>query len=121
MVTPTHPPDFIYKVASREVYDASVATGRFLGQPVDHADGYIHFSTATQLGDTIRLYFAGLADQVLFQVAAVPLGPALKWEPSRNGALFPHLYSELPMSAVTNVAHLDVPADGRLNLPDWVQ
>ena len=113
-------PDFIYKVASREVYDASLAAGRFLGQPVDLADGYIHFSTTGQLGETIRLYFAGLAGQVLFQVAA-PLGAALRWEASRNGALFPHLYGELPMNAVRNLAHLDVPADGRLQLPDWVQ
>ena len=121
MVTPMHTPDFIYKVASREVYDASVAAGRFLGQPVDHADGYIHFSTAAQLGETIRLYFAGLADQVLFQVATAPLGAALRWEASRNGALFPHLYGELPMSTVTRVARADVPADGRLQLPDWVK
>jgi uncharacterized protein (DUF952 family) len=114
-------PDFIYKVASREVYDASLAAGRFLGQPVDLADGYVHFSTAAQLGETIRLYFAGLTGQVLFQVAAAPLGPALRWEASRNGALFPHLYGELPMNAVRNLAHLDVPADGGLQLPDWVQ
>jgi uncharacterized protein (DUF952 family) len=119
MVTPN--PDFIYKVAAGEVYDASVAAGHFLGQPVDHADGYIHFSTAAQLSETIRLYFAGLAGQVLFQVAALPLGAALRWEPSRNGALFPHLYGELPMSAVLNLARIDVPADGRLQLPDWVK
>lgn len=121
MVTPMRTPDFIYKVASRDVYEASVAAGRFLGQPVDHADGFIHFSTAGQLGETIRLYFAGLGGQVLFQVAAPPLGPALRWEPSRNGALFPHLYGELPMSAIANLAHVDVPADGKLQLPGWVK
>jgi uncharacterized protein (DUF952 family) len=121
MVTPIRSPDFIYKVAARDIYDASVTAGRFLGQPVDHADGYIHFSTAGQLGETIRLHFAGLGSQVLFQVAAAPLGEALKWETSRNGALFPHLYGELPMSAVLNLAPVDVPADGRLNLPDWVK
>ena len=121
MVTPMQNPDFIYKVAARDVYDASVVAGRFLGQPVDQADGFIHFSTAAQLGETIRLYFAGLTDQVLFQVAAAPLGAALRWEASRNGALFPHLYGEMPMSAVLGVAQIEVPADGRLQLPDWVK
>ena len=121
MATPASIPDFVYKVAGREVYDASLAAGRFLGQPVDHADGYIHFSTAAQLADTVRLYFAGLGDQVLFQVATAPLGTALRWEASRNGALFPHLYGELPMDAVLNTAFVDVPADGNLTMPDWVK
>ncbi|MBK8082364.1 MAG: DUF952 domain-containing protein [Devosia sp.] len=114
-------PAFIYKVADREVYEASRQVGRFLGQPVDHADGYIHFSAAAQLGQTIRLYFAGLSGQVLFQVATAPLGQALRWEASRGGDLFPHLFGELPMSAVVNAAVLDVPADGQVALPDWVR
>lgn len=121
MVTPMRNPDFIYKVAGRDVFDASRTAGRFLGQPVDHADGFVHFSTAEQLAETIRLYFAGLRDQVLFQVAAAPLGEALRWEPSRNGALFPHLYGELGMAAVLQSAVVDVPADGKLQLPDWVK
>jgi len=120
MVTQTSNPQFVYKVAGREIFEASRAAGRFLGQPVDHADGYVHFSTAAQLGETIRLHFAGLAQQVLFQVAAPPLGPALRWEASRAGALFPHLYGELAMDAVLNAAVIDVPADGRVQLPEWV-
>ncbi|CAN7153386.1 DUF952 domain-containing protein [Devosia sp. LjRoot16] len=114
-------PEFIYKVASREIYDASLAAGRFVGQPIDLKDGYIHFSSAPQLGETIRLYFAGLGDQVLFQVPAAPLGEALKWEASRDGDLFPHLFASLPMSAVSNMTRLDVPADGLVSLPDWVK
>jgi len=121
MVTPMQTPEFVYKVVSREVYDASIASGLFVGQPIDKADGYIHLSTAEQLGETIRLYFAGLTDQVLFQLAAPSLGAALRWEASRGGALFPHLYGELPMSAVLGVAYVDVPADGLLQLPDWVK
>lgn len=121
MVTPMQSPEFVYKVASREVYDASVAAGSFVGQPVDKEDGYIHFSSAEQLAETIRLYFAGLSGQVLFQVPTAPFGEAMKWEASRGGALFPHLYGELPMSAVGEVAPLDVPADGRVQLPDWVK
>ena len=114
-------PEFIYKVASREIYEASLAAGRFVGQPIDLKDGYIHFSSAPQLGETIRLYFAGLGDQVLFQVPAAPLGEALKWEASRGGDLFPHLFASLPMSAVSNMTRLDVPADGLVSLPDWVK
>ena len=114
-------PEFIYKVASREIYEASLAAGSFVGPPIDLKDGYIHFSSATQLGETIRLYFAGLGDQVLFQVAAAPLGEALQWEASRGGDLFPHLFSPLPMTSVSNMARLDVPADGIVTLPDWVK
>ncbi|KQU92979.1 DUF952 domain-containing protein [Devosia sp. Root105] len=114
-------PEFIYKVASREIYEASLAAGRFVGEPIDLKDGYIHFSSAPQLGETIRLYFAGLGDQVLFQVPAAPLGEALKWEASRGGDLFPHLFASLPMSAVSNMTRLDVPADGLVSLPDWVK
>jgi uncharacterized protein (DUF952 family) len=121
MVTPLQNPEFVYKVVSREVYDASIAAGRFLGQPIDKADGYIHLSTASQLRETIRLYFAGLSDQVLFQLATAPFGAAMKWEASRNGDLFPHLYAELPMSALGKVADIDIAADGSVDLPDWVQ
>jgi len=121
MVTPMQNPDLVYKVVSREVYNASVAAGRFLGQPIDKADGYIHLSTAAQLRETIRLYFAGLSDQVLFQLATAPFGAAMKWEASRNGQLFPHLYAELPMSALGKVADIDIAADGSVDLPDWVK
>lgn len=117
----TEPPEFIYKVASRDIFEASLQAGRFVGQPIDLSDGYIHFSSASQLSETIRLYFAGLADQVLFQVATAPLGDALLWEASRGGDLFPHLYGGLPMSAVLNAAPLDVSADGILALPGWVK
>jgi len=114
-------PEFIYKVADGAVYEASLAAGSFVGQPVDLADGYIHFSTAAQLPETIRRYFAGADNQVLFQVAAAPLGPALKWEPSRGGELFPHLYGPLPMSEVREALRLDVPDDGLVALPGWVR
>lgn len=121
MVTLLHPPEFIYKVASRDIYDASVAAGSFVGQPIDLADGYVHLSSAAQVAETIRLYFAGLVDQMLFQVATVPLGKALVWEPSRGGQLFPHFYGSLPMSAVANATPIDIPIDGVVVLPDWVK
>lgn len=121
MTSPMQTPEFIYKVASREIYEASLAAGNFVGQPIDLADGFIHFSSAVQLAETIRLYFAGLSDQVLFEVPAAPLGDALKWETSRGGDLFPHLFATLPMSAVSNMTRLDVPADGIVALPGWVK
>lgn len=111
----------IYKVCSGEVYDASLAAGRFLGMPVDHKDGYLHFSTAAQLRETLRLYFAGEADLALFSVATDPLGTDLKWEPSRGGDLFPHLFAELPMTSVAENARITVAADGTVDLPDWVR
>ena len=114
-------PDHVYKVASREIYEASQEEGTFVGQPIDLQDGYIHFSTAAQLGETIRLYFAGLKGQVLFAVPVAPFGAAMKWEASRGGELFPDLYAELPMSSVTQMADLDVPADGIVALPEWVK
>src|SRR5690606_9158245 len=91
---------FIYKVASAESVAAAAAAGRFVGMPVDAADGYIHFSTAGQLPQTLALHFAGQAGVVLLAVEAAALGKALRWEPSRAGELFPHLYAALPMSAV---------------------
>jgi len=114
-------PDHVYKVASREIYVASQEEGAFVGQPIDLKDGYIHLSTAAQLAETIRLYFAGLGQQVLFAVPTAPFGEAMKWEASRGGELFPHLYGELPMSSVTRMIDIEVPADGRVSLPEWVK
>jgi uncharacterized protein (DUF952 family) len=114
-------PDFAYKVAPRVLLDAARAKARFLGAPVDFGDGYIHLSTAEQLGETLRRYFAGHRDLVVFAVCVADFGSAIVWEPSRGGALFPHLYAALPMSAVIHVASIDVAADGSVTLPDWVR
>lgn len=89
--------------------------------PVDHADGYVHFSTAPQLRDTLRLHFAGQSRLALFAVEAERLGDALRWEPSRGGQLFPHLYGELPMTAVAERATISVAADGAVDLPEWAR
>ena len=90
-----------------------MAAGRFDGAPVDLADGFIHFSTAAQLRGTAAKHFAGQADLVLAAIRAEALDPAaLRWEPSRGGDLFPHLYAPLPMSAVAFVRNLPLGADG---------
>jgi uncharacterized protein (DUF952 family) len=111
----------IYKVTTPDVFEASLASGRFAGMPVDHADGYVHFSTAEQLRETLRRHFAGQAGLVLFAVEADSLGAALRWEPSRGGALFPHLYGELAMAEISQRATISVGADGEVDLPEWVR
>ncbi len=85
----------VYKIFRRSEWDAFVAAGRSLGAPVDLADGFIHLSTAAQVTETAARHFAGEGDLVLVALDADALGMALRWEPSRAGALFPHLYRPL--------------------------
>jgi uncharacterized protein (DUF952 family) len=90
----------IYKIAPANLWREAERTGAFTGAPVDLADGFIHFSTASQVRETAALHFAGQQDLVLVAVDADALGMALCREPSRGGALFPHLYGTLALSAV---------------------
>ena len=103
--------EVIFKIAPHALWREAEARGTFTGAPVDVRDGYIHFSTATQLEETARRHFAGQRALVLVEVDATVLGPALRWEPSRGGALFPHLYGPLPLTAVRSVVPYVVPAD----------
>lgn len=93
------------------------AAGVFAGAPVDIADGFIHFSTAAQAPETAAKHFAGAGDLVLVAVDGAALGAGLRWEPSRGGALFPHLYGPLPMRAVSRVTPLPLGPDGRHVFP----
>jgi uncharacterized protein (DUF952 family) len=111
----------IYKIASLLVMGASDDAGSFAGMPIDDEDGYIHLSTAEQLRDTLRLHFAGQSGLVLFAVEAAALGEELRWEPSRGGQLFPHLYGELSMELILERAEIEVGADGMVDLPAWVR
>jgi uncharacterized protein (DUF952 family) len=90
----------IYKIVASDEWAAAEAAGAFTGASVDRADGFIHFSTAEQAPETAAKWFAGRGDLTLAAVDAEALGDDLRWEPSRGGALFPHLYAALPMSAV---------------------
>ncbi|WP_417769622.1 DUF952 domain-containing protein [Stappia sp.] len=108
----------IYKISPQADWSAAEAAGRFTGAPVDLADGFIHFSAADQLRETAAKHFAGQADLVLVAVEAEALGTALKWEPSRGGALFPHLYGELPVSAAAWVRPLPLGPDGAHVFPE---
>ncbi len=108
----TNSPRFIYKICPHTLWVEAEAAGTFTGAPVDHADGYIHFSTATQAHDTAAKHFAGQTDLKLIAIETSALGAALKWEPSRGGALFPHLYAPLPLTAVAWVQDLPLGTDG---------
>jgi uncharacterized protein (DUF952 family) len=90
----------IYKIFRRPEWDVFRAAGETAGAPVDLADGFIHFSTAAQVTETAAKWFATESNLVLVAVQAEPLGPDLRWEPSRGGALFPHLYRRLRLSDV---------------------
>lgn len=107
--------DLVFKIAPAELWREAEAQGRFTGSPVDVADGFIHFSTAAQVRDTAAKHFAGVENLVLVAVEAGGLD--LRWEPSRGGDLFPHLYTALPLSAVQWVKPLPLDAAGRHVFP----
>ncbi|MBV9288645.1 MAG: DUF952 domain-containing protein [Hyphomicrobiales bacterium] len=103
----------IFKIVATEEWREAEAVGLFRGAAVDRADGFIHFSTADQAPGTAAKWFVGRSDLMLVAVDAEALGGALKWEPSRDGALFPHLYAALPISAVVWSRALPLGRDGR--------
>jgi uncharacterized protein (DUF952 family) len=107
----------VYKICPRELWNQAERDGVFRGAPVDRADGFIHFSTADQVRETAAKHFAGADDLVLVAVATEQLGPVLKWEPSRGGALFPHLYGDLPLAAVRWARPLPLGPDGQHRFP----
>ncbi len=90
----------IYKICEQAAWQAAESAGLYRGSPLDIRDGFIHFSTAAQAGETATKHFAGQTDLMLIAVDGDALGPALKWETSRGGDLFPHLYAALPLTAV---------------------
>jgi uncharacterized protein (DUF952 family) len=110
----------IYKICPAALWREAQAAGRFEGAPVDRAVGYIHFSTAAQVRETAARHFSGQEDLVLVSVDAEALGGALRYEPSRGGDLFPHVYEVLPLSAVRRVEALPLGPDGRHVFPAGV-
>ena len=108
----------IYKILTAAEWETAQAAGRFDGSAVDLKDGYIHFSTATQAQETARRHFHGVAGLVVLAIEAVTLGAALKWEPSRGGDLFPHLYEPLDPALVIAVSKAPLGADGVPDLGD---
>ena len=102
----------IYHTCTRAEWQAAEAEGLYPGSSQDAADGFIHFSARDQVAVSAAKHRAGQDGLVLLSVDAGALGDALKWEPSRGGALFPHLYGPLPVAAVTKVDDLPLGADG---------
>ena len=110
----------VYKILPRAEWLKAKAAGSFAGFGIDHRDGYIHLSTAVQAAETARLHFRGQGDLVVLEIETEPLAAMIKWEPSRGGALFPHLYGELPTARVGAVHEAPLDADGVpvLGFPD---
>ena len=111
-------PDVAFKILSRADWRAALAEGRYDGSAVDLTDGYIHLSAADQLEATAAKHYAGQADLMLVEVDLTALGKDLIWEPSRGGALFPHIYGALPIAATRDARGLSVTADGRMILEE---
>ena len=107
----------IYKICPSELWREAKANGVFEGAPVDRQDGFIHFSTARQAPETADKHFSGVGDLLLIAVDADALGGHLRFEVSRGGDLFPHLYAPLPLSAVRWVKPLRLGPDGRHIFP----
>jgi uncharacterized protein (DUF952 family) len=107
----------IYKISPRQDWLNATEAGVFTGAPVDIADGFIHFSAAHQVRETVARHFTGMRGLILAAIDADALGPRLVWEASRGGDLFPHLYGPLPMHAVTSVHDLTIGPDGKHVFP----
>ncbi len=107
----------IFHICRQEEWDAAQAAGRYEGSSQDRGDGFIHFSARDQVVASAAKHRAGQDGLVLLGVDPAALGEALKWEPSRGGALFPHLYGALPMDAVRQVTPLPLGPDGRHLFP----
>ena len=111
-----------YKLADAAEWRAAQATGAYDGSPADRADGFIHLSTARQLPGTALKHYAGRSGLILAAVDLDALkslvGDALRWEPSRGGDLFPHIYAPLPLSVTGPARALEVGADGAPRFAD---
>jgi uncharacterized protein (DUF952 family) len=108
----------IYKICPASAWREAERQGVYRGSAADARDGFIHFSTASQVAGTASKHFAGQSDLFLIEVDADALGEALRWERSRNDELFPHLYGELDLGAVSAVRDLHARADGSHDIPE---
>jgi len=108
----------IYKICTRSEWHAAGHDGVYRGSDLDRRDGFIHFSTAAQATETAARHFSGQSGLMLVAVDGDALGPALKWERSRGGQLFPHLYAALPLAAVHWARPLPDEVDGARAMPE---
>ncbi len=107
----------IYKVINKDVWAAAKAVGEFTGAAIDIKDGYIHFSSADQVVETVQKHFAGQDDLLLLSVSTAEMGDDLKWEKSRNDELFPHLFRPLAAAEVTAEEALPLNEEGKHLFP----
>lgn len=108
----------IYKIVTTKEWDEALELGVFKGAPVDLADGYIHFSTREQVVETAEKHFKGQHPLLLIAFGADQFGDSLKWEPSRGGALFPHLYATLDPTLASGIYPLPIREDGSHIFPE---
>lgn len=111
-------PDLIYKILTTALWEQVGPEDDVPGMPIDIQDGYMHFSTAAQLRETLRLHFKGQKELMLLAVRVEEVGDALKWEVSRGGAAFPHLYAPLAAKQVSWSAPTSVSETGDADLPE---
>jgi uncharacterized protein (DUF952 family) len=109
----------IYKIVSKSEWGSAEAAGVFSGSAVDLEDGYIHFSSRDQVVETAAKHFAGQEDLLLVSVSEDKLGDSVRWEESRGGQLFPHLYGDLMTTVVDEVIDLAIDQDGNHQFPSW--
>jgi uncharacterized protein (DUF952 family) len=107
----------VYKIVSRSEWAEAEKAGQFTGSPLDLADGFIHLSARQQTEKTAALYFADRSDLLLLSVDAASLGDTLRWEKSRDGQLFPHVYGVIEMSSVQKVQPLELDPGGKHQFP----
>jgi uncharacterized protein (DUF952 family) len=110
----------VYKVLAEAAYEAAKSEGQFLGTGDDLRDGFIHLSAAHQVAGTLAKYYSGQEDLLLLGLDPERLGAGLKWEPSRDGDLFPHLYGALRLDAILSVEPLELDDDNRHIMPKGV-
>lgn len=111
----------IYKLVPARLWAKAEESGSFAGSPVDLQDGFIHFSTGAQLRETADRHFKGQNDLLLVAVDPRRLGTELRWEPSRGGALFPHLYGDLPLDSVIFASEVPLSSDGSHAFPESIR
>jgi uncharacterized protein (DUF952 family) len=111
----------VYKVLAEAAYQAAKSEGQFLGTGDDLRDGFIHLSAANQVAGTLAKHYSGQEDLLLLGLDPERLGAGLRWEPSRGGDLFPHLYGALPLDAIVSVEPLGLDDDNRHILPEGVR
>jgi len=114
------PPELLYKILTAERWAGRGAEGPVPIMPIDETDGFVHLSTADQLAETLALHFRGQGRLPVIAIRTADIEPDLRWEPSRGGQLFPHVYGDIPLAAVAWTGTADVGADGTVELPDRV-